>query len=803
MCLRNNIVRSVLASGLLMFVVLFLHLSLESCSRDEKSKRESVQVPFSISKTNALALEDSESLDLVSNGTNIQISVSGCSSGFTYSTAGINSGAVNLYKGDQNCLVKLQSFVFGTTTYSATATGATNFTTWTPGSMATFANVSSSTDLINVFINTQVTSTGVLVTDTVSYNFTDVTATTTQNLNQASVSTPVPLSVSGAATPSFTMTQAVTLLLNANGSANMTFTLQCSSALTGSTLPTYACGGAVLQTQLDYILIADAYSQGAITEGQANAAFIANTPTAIGSLIIPTGGVDLYNNTLANGGFYTSTSSPLVTGSVSIYPSNRNYVFMIRRKDVSGNVTGYLYFYVNFPTTLSAEVSGCGTTFAGGAGTLTNPYQIANAYYLANTVNCTSSTTYFIQTNNFDLGGAATPWTPIQLYGQYNGNGKTISNLYVSGGTATNVGLFSIINSGASISSLTLSSVNISGGQYIGALAAQMSGGTVTSVSASGTLAANSISTGTGIVAGGLIGSMTTGTVSSSSSSVSITYNPSTTNTGSMYFGGLIASIVTSTSNATLTNCFATGSITASGATSTNAGTSYFGGMIAYASTTGSSVISVSQSYATGALTLNYAPTTSMATYMGGFIGVATSVWPSNVTLSKNFATGALSFVHTANTGITMGGFAGAFNNETANNNYSMGSITLTGSGSGGAIGGFVGASASGSAVSTSYSAAASINISGLSVNQGAFQDNSDPLTASNDYYYASGSVGTNSYSGVTGLSSAQMIVQSNFTGFDFSTPIWRMPSANPLSPGGLLSPVFNWQCGSNGITCI
>jgi hypothetical protein len=107
---------------------------------------------------------------------------------------------------------------------------------------------------------------------------------------------------------------------------------------------------------LDYIFIADAYSQGAITVAQANTAFGANTPTAItatgtGSTgtTVAAGGTDLNSNTVTNGGFYTSNSSPLVTGTTPIYPSNLNYVFMLRMRDTTGaqNTLSYLYFYVN------------------------------------------------------------------------------------------------------------------------------------------------------------------------------------------------------------------------------------------------------------------------------------------------------------------------------------------------------------------------------------------------------------------------------------------------------------------------
>lgn len=47
------------------------------------------------------------SLNLVSTGTNLKVSISGCASGYSASSLTISSGYVALYRGDKNCLVKL------------------------------------------------------------------------------------------------------------------------------------------------------------------------------------------------------------------------------------------------------------------------------------------------------------------------------------------------------------------------------------------------------------------------------------------------------------------------------------------------------------------------------------------------------------------------------------------------------------------------------------------------------------------------------------------------------------------------
>ena len=87
--------------------------------------------------------EKGQGLALVSTGTSLSVSVDGCASGYTVGSAGSPqtiTSVVNLYNGDYTCLVKLQRFTLGSTNYSSVATGATNFSAWTAGSVATFAN---------------------------------------------------------------------------------------------------------------------------------------------------------------------------------------------------------------------------------------------------------------------------------------------------------------------------------------------------------------------------------------------------------------------------------------------------------------------------------------------------------------------------------------------------------------------------------------------------------------------------------------------------------------------------------------
>ena len=94
------------------------------------------------------------------------------------------------------------------------------------------------------------------------------------------------------------------------------------------------------------------------------------------------------------------------------------------------------------------------SSFAGGDGTEQNPYRISNAAelaYLAKIVNTQSSAPeykYYVLTDNINLGYSE--WTPIGIFdnenqyfcGSFDGNGYTISDLYISNVNANYVGLF-------------------------------------------------------------------------------------------------------------------------------------------------------------------------------------------------------------------------------------------------------------------------------------------------------------------------------------------------------------------------
>ncbi len=130
----------------------------------------------------------------------------------------------------------------------------------------------------------------------------------------------------------------------------------------------------------------------------------------------------------------------------------------------------------------------------------------------------------------------------------FEGNEHTISDLYINNPSGSRVGLFGYIASNAVIRNLNLSSVDVTGGSYVGGLVGFSSGGTISNVIVSGTVTGNEY-------VGGLVGENDGGEVTNSFSSGSVTG----TAENERYIGGLVGSNVyggevsNSSSDATVT----------------------------------------------------------------------------------------------------------------------------------------------------------------------------------------------------------------------------------------------------------
>ncbi|MCK3685503.1 GLUG motif-containing protein [Maribellus sp. YY47] len=190
---------------------------------------------------------------------------------------------------------------------------------------------------------------------------------------------------------------------------------------------------------------------------------------------------------------------------------------------------------------------------------------------------------YYIQTADIDFADAdpaITTWhasqgwpligsytdyyTKTPFTGTYNGNGHTVSGLYINRPRVDGVGLFAYTE-GATIINLGLKDVSIAADELAGALV----GRTNLSTAISNCFSSGSISSGSyyGNI-GGLVGYLSaSSTMSNCYSNASVT---GTRSGGTQNLGGLIGG----THSATVTNCYSTGLVTG--------GITYVGGLVAY-----------------------------------------------------------------------------------------------------------------------------------------------------------------------------------------------------------------------------
>ena len=168
-------------------------------------------------------------------------------------------------------------------------------------------------------------------------------------------------------------------------------------------------------------------------------------------------------------------------------------------------------------------------------------------------------------TADIDLGGSSNPWTPIgtssyPFAGIFDGNGHTISNLYVDQASSY-IGLFGKIASSSTISDLSVNG-SVSGNEYTGGIIGY-SLGTITNVTSYINVTAKSRNYNN---AGGIAG-----------------YNQGTitncTNMGAITSGSSVGGIVGYNTAGTIENCTNTGSITS---TSTSNQGGRAGGIVGY-----------------------------------------------------------------------------------------------------------------------------------------------------------------------------------------------------------------------------
>ncbi|MCD7828231.1 MAG: sigma-70 family RNA polymerase sigma factor [Clostridiales bacterium] len=258
------------------------------------------------------------------------------------------------------------------------------------------------------------------------------------------------------------------------------------------------------------------------------------------------------------------------------------------RSDSSSETTTAAVSATASTQTASAAVwnGAADVSFAAGDGTTDSPYQIATAgqlAYLANLVN-SGNTEYALcsyiltadivlnDTSDFSSWSETAPknsWTPIgysnsdddhsYFMGSFNGNGHTISGIYVSS-DGNYQGLFGIIRNG-SVKNLNIEYSYISGGSYVGGIAGYYASDTGSSgielCAFSGTVESS------GNNAGGIVGYVR---CEGENASITLSQCCASGIVAAVKYAGGIAGVSESASGSILIeNSYSTASVTASG----------------------------------------------------------------------------------------------------------------------------------------------------------------------------------------------------------------------------------------------
>jgi hypothetical protein len=291
-------------------------------------------------------------------------------------------------------------------------------------------------------------------------------------------------------------------------------------------------------------------------------------------------------------------------------------------------------------------------SFAGGAGTSGDPYQISNWTHLNSVRN--NLTESFILTANLDSStdgydtyasssaNSGSGWLPLgdsstKFTGSFDGDNHTISDLYINRSISTFIGLFGYTD-GASISNVGVVNANVTGKDYVGGLV----GFVYFSSSVNNSYIINSTVSGNKYV-GCLAGYVYT-------SSVNNSYTINSTVSGDERVGGLIGYVYTSSVNNSYT------------INSTVSGDESVGGLAGY----------VRSSSITNSYTIN--STVSGNNYVGGLAGYV--IFSSSV---DNSYTSGGTVTRSFGTNSNFGGFVGYNYRSSITNCYSTNSVHYTG----------------------------------------------------------------------------------------------------------------------------
>ncbi len=348
------------------------------------------------------------------------------------------------------------------------------------------------------------------------------------------------------------------------------------------------------------------------------------------------------------------------TGFAGLDPGT-TYEFRVRIKETATRLAS--------AASEAAKIATEESVFTIGSGSSQDPFQIETVEQLAAVTGAWYKDKHFILTENIDLSAYLSEegdgwndgagWLPIgtsdsPFTGTFDGEGHTISGLYINRSGTDYQGLFGYIDASAVVQYVHLVDADVTGKDYVGSLVGLNNSGTIIDCSAGGSV------NGSGTV-GGLIGSSMGG---------EITDSHSICNVGGIWanIGGLVGYI----QNGAITNAYASGTVTGSdfkvgGLVGTNEGGT------------------ITNSHATGPVIGEK--------FVGGLVGGNISG-----TIADSYATGEVKGVFFKEFTSCVGGLVG-YNNGTVTRSYAVGAVT----GAYHSIGGLVGMNWDGTVIDSYY----------------------------------------------------------------------------------------------------
>jgi len=342
--------------------------------------------------------------------------------------------------------------------------------------------------------------------------------------------------------------------------------------------------------------------------------------------------------------------------------------------------------------------------------------------------------------SNMSLYTTGEGWVPIgtatsgsEFSGSFNGNGHTISNLFIStSATSINIGLFGYTSTSSSIFGIGLlnASVTAQNSDHVGILSGS-NNGTIRDSYSTGSVNGDADVGGlAGYNWGSIDSSYSTGTVSGSGNDTGglVGHNWDSGSIGNSYSTGTVSGGGTDTGGLVGANI---GTVENSYSTSASTGNTYVGGLAGY------NRGSIDSSYSTGAVSCS-------GDYTGGLVG-------GNLgSIENSYSTGTVS-----GGGVNTGGLVGG-NWESIDNSYSTGTVSSSGDYTGGLVGGNPGS------IENSYSTG-TVSSSG-DYTGGLVGANWDSGSIGNSYSTGAVSGGEDNTGGLVGMNYADGLIQFSFS---------------------------------------